>query len=202
MSGKRCRKRAGAYEAGTPELLEAPDGLQRRTCVVEGRGRCGLRCLPPGVGANFNSVVQGFTAWWNISLRRWTPRTLTAGRDGRGRGSPWEQSAPRHRGALVSENASAQLEELSLLGSPELGLPEALLPGLVFGTSWPLRSARRLPTTFYYIILPLAGGGLYEGIKLGCPLLRPSRIGCLPEAHRLNQSPSQSQRQKNYAGWC
>ena len=110
----------------------------------------------------------------NISLRRWTPRTVCTARLGTAvvhavHGSKALLVNQGER--LVSENLGpTSLQALSLLRRhQELGLPEALLR-VSYSEHPPLPRPGAAPTTFYYIIptLPQAGEGF---LRTNQPLL-------------------------------
>ena len=95
----------------------------------------------------------------NISLRRWTPRTVCTARLGR----PVVHAVHGSKALLVnqgerlvSENLGpTSLQALSLLRRhQELGLPEALLR-VSYSEHPPLPRPGPAPTTFPHIILPL-----------------------------------------------
>ena len=121
----------------------------------------------------------------NISLRRWTPRTVCTARLGRPLSTQYmgAKRSSSIRGSASFRKTSAQLLSRRL-GFQELGLPEALLR-VSYSEHPPLPRPGAAPTTFYYIIptLPQAGRGFYEQIKVGVLLCPKRRIHCTFEPY-------------------
>ena len=118
----------------------------------------------------------------NISLRRWTPRTVCTARLGR----PLSHAVHGSKALLVnqgerlvSENLGpTSLQALSLLRRhQELGLPEALLR-VSYSEHPPLPRPGAAPTTFYYIIptLPQAGEGFFTNKSSHGPHIQASLV--------------------------
>ena len=137
----------------------------------------------------------------NISLRRWTPRTVCTARLGRPLSTQYmgaKRLLVNQGERLVSENLGpTSLQALSLLRRhQELGLPEALLR-VSYSEHPPLPRPGAAPTTFYYIIptLPQAGEGflrtnqLYVGWRFwGHPQQHANPMGMLQFATAIRDT--------------
>ena len=126
----------------------------------------------------------------NISLRRWTPRTVCTARLGRPLSTQYmgAKRSSSIRGSASFRKTSAQLllQALSLLRRhQELGLPEALLR-VSYSEHPPLPRPGAAPTTFYYIIptLPQAGEGFLRINHLCIQTVRRLRRGQAPSRER------------------
>ena len=119
----------------------------------------------------------------NISLRRWTPRTVCTARLGRPLSTQYmgAKRSSSIRGSASFRKTSAQLlsRRLAFFGVTRNWTARGSLAGLVFGTSSPPLGPGAAPTTFYYIIPTLAQAG--EGF------LRTNQSCLAGQAHRVDR---------------